>query len=48
MESYAEPEYTEPVYTDPGYADSGYTEPIVEQVPEQGSEGCLGGGAAIN
>lgn len=50
---YTEPEYTEPVYTDPGYtdpgyADSGYTEPVVEQAPEQGSEGCLGGGAAIN
>lgn len=45
---YTEPEYTEPVYTDPGYTDPGYTEPVVEQAPEQGSEGCLGGGAAIN
>lgn len=53
MESYAEPEYTEPVYTDPGYTDPGYTEPVyteppAEQVPEQGTEGCLGDGVVLN
>lgn len=53
VETYAEPEYTEPVYTDPGYTepeytDPGYTEPPAEQAPEQGSEGCLEGGVAIN